>query len=366
MPTAPPQRNTPFIEARFFAAAETQSALERRFEEYLRKLRSAGLPADDSTDGADIDLDLQTTVTLADRRRISARAKLVLERRSIVSGLSHLKADDRVRLEVLRDGAQLIHIQSEHRADELAAELHAGMPWMAAATESAWHAMRRSVREGWQGFRMPPMLLDGPPGIGKSHFARQLGSLLAAPVLVMDATTENASFGLVGTQRGWNNSCPGQVIETVLRSRIANPVVVVDEVEKAGAADSSKGHSFSLTAALLPLLEPLTAKRWNCPYFQSKFDMSWVTWILTSNNYRLLPEPLLSRCPPIQLRSLTATELGAFVRREGEKRELSETAIAAIAEALAHPSLRDHRPSLRAASRMLQRAADMENAPLLH
>lgn len=348
MADQPLKKNSlPFIEARFFDPAETRSKLERRFAEHLRNLRAAGLAAYDSTDRASMNFDLQTSVTPADTRRITARAKRILEWRSTISGLSHLKAEDRERLEVLRDGARLIHISSEHRADELAADLHAGMPWLVAATEVAWHAMRRSVREGWAGFRMPPMLLDGPPGIGKSHFARQLGALLAAPATVMDATTENASFGLVGTQRGWGTSYPGRVIETVLQTRIANPVIVVDEVEKAGTVASSNGHSFSLTTALLPLLEPLTAKRWSCPYFQVKFDMSWVIWILTSNDSRLLPEPLRSRCPPLQLRHLTAAELGNFVRREGAKREISETAIEAIAEVLAHPSLRDHRPSLR-------------------
>lgn len=40
------------------------------------------------------------------------------------------------------------------------------MAWMAPATEAVWHAMRRSVREGWPGLRLPPILLDGPPGIG--------------------------------------------------------------------------------------------------------------------------------------------------------------------------------------------------------
>jgi len=55
------------------------------------------------------------------------------------------------------------------------------------------------------------------------------------------------------------------------------------EVEKAGKASSIKGHTFGLAEALLPLLEPMTAKRWNCPYYQVKFDMSWVAWVLTSN-----------------------------------------------------------------------------------
>lgn len=140
----------------------------------------------------------------------------------------------------------------------------------------------------------------------------------------------------------------------------------MDEIEKAGTPVSNRGHAFGLTEAMLPLMEPLTSKSWSCPWFQVPFDMSWVGWILTSNNASILSEPFRSRCPPIRLRNLSPEELTAFVRREGAKRELSEGGVEAIAEVLAHPSLREHRPSLRVASRMLQRATDMENRPLLH
>ena len=237
---------------------------------------------------------------------------------------------------------------------------------MAPATEVIWHAMRRSVREGRPGLQLPPLLLDGPPGIGKSHLARNLGKLLAAPTTVIEATGENASFGVVGSQRGWGGSYPGRLIETVLQSLVANPVMVIDEIDKAGSPESMKGQTFSLPQALLPLLESLTAKDWSCPYYQVKFDMSWVIWILTSNDCRWLPEPLLSRCPPIRLRHLTVAELSGFVRREGKKRALSEASIETICEVLAHPSLQQHRPSLRVASRMLQNAADLEQRPPLH
>jgi ATP-dependent Lon protease len=96
----------------------------------------------------------------------------------------------------------------------------------------------------------------------------------------------------------------------------------------------------------LPLLEPLTARRWSCPYYQVKFDMSWVIWVLTSNDFRQLPAPLLSRCPPVKLRNLSQAELADFLRREGVSRGLSETAIEAIVEVLTQPALRSHHPSL--------------------
>lgn len=104
------------------------------------------------------------------------------------------------------------------------------------------------------------------PRIGKSNWARRLGQLLTVPTAVVEATSENASFGVVGSQRCWGSAHPGQLLETILQARVANPVLVVDEVEKAGKASSIKGHTFGLAEALLPLLEPMTAKRWNCPY----------------------------------------------------------------------------------------------------
>jgi hypothetical protein len=365
----------PFIEARFFSPKEGRFELEARLKRHLRELRCRKIPAellappedmDDLVDSADMGLMKSVDINAGDGARIQRRVKRILELRKAASGLEHLQSDDRTRLEVLKDGTRLISIPSEHRADELAAALHEDMPWMAPATEIVWHAMRRSVREGWPGLRVPPLLLDGPPGIGKSHWARRLGELLSAPTTVIEATGENASFGIVGSQRGWGGSCPGRLIETALQSLIANPVMVVDEVEKAGRAISTKGHAFGLAEALLPLLEPLTAKRWSCPYYQVKFDMSWVIWVLTSNDCRLLPEPLLSRCPPIRLRHLTHAELKAFVRREGTKRALSETSVEAICEILSHPILQRDRLSLRVVARMLQRAADLAHAPVLH
>ncbi|MBY6142134.1 AAA family ATPase [Leisingera daeponensis] len=362
----------PFIEARFFNPDDTTYTLEKRFVQHLRDLRSREQP--DTSAGAErADISEKaarrrhaTSPSEQERARIKRRADLLIERRKAASGMGHLTREHRDRLAVLRDGVRLVAITTEHQADELAAELHGEMPWMASATETVWQAMRRSVREGWPGLRLPPMLLDGPPGVGKSHWARRLGQLLTVPTAVVEATSENASFGVVGSQRGWGSAYPGRVLETILQAGVANPILVVDEVEKAGKATSNKGHTFGLAEALLPLLEPMTAKRWNCPYYQVKFDMSWVGWVLTSNNYRLLPEPLLSRCPPVRLRELTPTEVNDFVRREGAKRHLSAIAVQTVTEAVDHAYQHGMRIDLRIASRLLQRAEDLERQPVWH
>jgi len=121
----------------------------------------------------------------------------------------------------------------------------------------------------------------------------------------------------------------------------------------------------AVSEALLPLLEPMTARSWSCPYYQVKFDMSWVIWVLTSNNYHALPEPLLSRCPPIALRALTTDELVMFIWREGRKQGTSDVALGAAVEAFKRAS-RASQPSLRTAARVLQRAADLECLPTRH
>jgi ATP-dependent protease HslVU (ClpYQ) ATPase subunit len=63
---------------------------------------------------------------------------------------------------------------------------------MGPATEHIWHALRKSVREDLPGFQFAPLLLLGPPGIGKSHWTRRLGKLLEVPTTVVEANSQFA------------------------------------------------------------------------------------------------------------------------------------------------------------------------------
>ena len=66
--------------------------------------------------------------------------------------MSHLPDSAKAQLNALRDGVTVTRIQTEHKADEIAAALHEEMPWMAPATEEVWHGLRRSAREGFLPF----------------------------------------------------------------------------------------------------------------------------------------------------------------------------------------------------------------------
>lgn len=257
----------------------------------------------------------------------------------------------------------MARVATEHEADEIAAALHAEMPWMAPATEAVWHGLRASARGG---LRFTPLVLVGSPGIGKSHWARRLAHHLAVPTTMIDATGEPATFAIVGSQRGWSNATPGKLLQTILRERHGGPLVIVDEVEKSGDIHFSKGTRHSLTDALLPLLERMTAATWECPFFQIKCDMSWVNWVMTANSRQGLPEPLQSRCMVLDLPDLTTDQLRQFAETEGARRDLPAPAMAALMDVFDCGAIINAGLSLRTVSRMLDRAQTLAYKPLLN
>lgn len=360
-----------FIDARFADPDENEFALKRRFEWHLRKLRalhdgvSPKVPGDFEDELRWNEDLIAVPLSEKDRNKVLRRARRVMGARAKASGLSHLSSDDRRALEAFRGGADLVGIASEHRADEIAAAIHAEMPWMAAATDFLWKAMRRSVRVGEPGFRLPPVLLDGPPGIGKSVWSRELGRHLGVPRCGIEGTAEQASFVVNGSQRGWGSAFPGRPLQTIVQSLCANPIVVIDEIEKAGTPTSTKGQAYGLADGLLPLLERSSAMAWKCPYYQVGFDMSWISWILTSNSLSTLPAPFLSRLDVLRLAGPNKGDLISFAEREGGRRGLCDAALGAICEVI-NQVADTHELNLRHVSRMLTRAEAMASSPQPH
>ncbi|WP_243265549.1 AAA family ATPase [Sulfitobacter sp. DSM 110093] len=300
-----------------------------------------------------------------DRRNIQRKIAAYRDAVSRRSGMGHLADKDRQRLEMFRNGATLVHVESEHRADEIASAIHCEMPWMAEATERIWQDMRASVRNGDAAPRLKPLLLVGPPGIGKTYWARALAQHLMVPTSVIEATGEPASFSVTGSQRGWGSAGPGKPLESIMASGVANPVVVVDEIEKAGTVESRSGQRFNLSEGLLPLLERSTATQWSCPYFRVSFDMSWITWIMTANSVDGLSAPFLSRCPPLTIPPLSMEHLLGFADRLGAERNLPPEAVYAVNEvikAIKAPQL----ISLRSVAKMLDSVEQVINRPNLH
>ncbi len=101
--------------------------------------------------------------------------------------------------------------------------------------------------------------------------------------------------------------------------------MVVDEVDKAGTVYGIKGGSTSITTSLLQMLEPGTARAFECPFYRVPFDMSRVVWIMTANDIDTIPEPLCDRSRLFVLPKLTAADAVAhFDRLAGDSAVASD------------------------------------------
>jgi ATP-dependent Lon protease len=216
---------------------------------------------------------------------------------------------------LIRDGGRLsgpLTVDDVHR---LVADLHAESQWMRDVSSWIMNQMLQHVATGGQGFALPPMILAGPPGIGKSHFARTLAKLVGVPARMIDVGGGSAGFRISGTEKGWGTAQPGIPVETLIAHRVANPIMIVDEVDKSGTVYSTKGTASSFTTSMLQMLEPGTAQRFECPYYRVPIDMSRVIWIMTANEIKHVPTPLRDRSRVFNLPPLSAEDAITYFGR---------------------------------------------------
>ncbi len=137
---------------------------------------------------------------------------------------------------------------------------------------------------------LEPMLLLGDPGIGKTHFARRLSKLLGTGYTFVGMSSLTAGWILSGANAQWKNARPGKVFEALVHGDYANPVIVVDEIDKTGA-DSQ----YDPLGSLYTLLEPDTAAEFVDEFAEVPIDAADVVWVATANDVRAIPEPILNR-----------------------------------------------------------------------
>jgi len=135
-----------------------------------------------------------------------------------------------------------------------------------------------------------PLLLLGAPGIGKTHFARALSQLLGTGMGFISMSSMTAGWVLSGASSQWKGARAGKVFETLVEGQYANPVMVVDEIDKAGGE-----HAYDPLGALYSLLEHDTAGNFIDEFAEVPIDASQVIWVATANDARAIPEPILNR-----------------------------------------------------------------------
>src|SRR6476661_468220 len=158
-------------------------------------------------------------------------------------------------------------------------------------------ALAQDCRDGLE---VTPMLLLGPPGIGKTHFARKLAELLGTGMNLVPMSSMTAGWLLSGASSQWKGAKPGKVFDALVEGQYANPVIVVDEIDKA-AADAQ----YDPLGAMYSLLEHDTAGSFMDEFAEVPIDASQVIWIMTANDERCIPEPILNRMNVFEIETPT-------------------------------------------------------------
>lgn len=172
-----------------------------------------------------------------------------------------------------------------------------------------------------ESLRLPHVLLWGPPGGGKTRFARRLGEALGLNPGVLPMGGVSDATPILGTPRGWSTAGFGVALREILRTRIANPLIVVDEGDKIGTSRNN-GNACD---ALINLLGVETATRYRDVFLQSEINASRLQWIITANGLGTVPRPLVDRClvlefpepGPEHLRPLAASILREIRTEQG-------------------------------------------------
>lgn len=154
-----------------------------------------------------------------------------------------------------------------------------------------------------------PMLLVGPPGVGKTMFANALNSVLGVSMYRQNMENAQGGFDLVGASSHWSNAKTGLVFDSLVDGELINPIFLLDEVDKAGG-----DQKYPAINSLLGILEKNTAKQFSdACVSEMVIDASLVTWILTANEAKLIPAPILSRMSVFNIPAPTPEQAKSIV-----------------------------------------------------
>ena len=179
------------------------------------------------------------------------------------------------------------------------------------------------------------LLLVGPPGVGKTSIGKSIAEALGRPFYRFSLGGMRDEAEIKGHRRTYIGAMPGKLVQALKDVEVANPVIMLDEIDKIGA--SFQGDPAS---ALLEVLDPEQNKEFLDHYLDLRVDLSKVLFVCTANQLDTIPGPLLDRMDMIRLSGYITEEKLAIARNHLWPKLLERAGVKKSLLKVSNPALR--------------------------
>jgi len=153
-----------------------------------------------------------------------------------------------------------------------------------------------AVKKNNQNISSPIICLVGPPGVGKTSLSKTIARSINRKFIKISVAGITDEAEILGHMRSYVNATYGKIISSLIKTKVMNPVILIDEVDK--MPKTYKGDPISV---LLSILDSNQNSSFVDNYIDEEVDLSKVLFILTANSIDEIPTPLLDRLEIIKI-----------------------------------------------------------------